>query len=179
MNSHDAVSAELLGQLAEEYEIDLVLAGNWHTRRTWKEPTPIAQVGSLAPTGWDDHGLSGHGVRLWDTTNNLHKHVEVAGPRFVNLPSERHLEYGKILKALKKRPDLHVYVRATADSPDEVRGVFEHVMGLHDFAGIDVRVDTTIASAEARSASIVARSVLQYLHGRRTILLAPNELRAA
>lgn len=158
MNSHDAVSVEQLYDLAEQYEIDVVLAGNWHSRRAWKTPLDVVQVGSLAPTGWDDDGLTGHGVRLWDAKRSLHKHVEVPGPRFIKLPNERHPDYAKTLKQIQRNKEAQIYVRATADSPDDVRGTFEHVQTLHEFAGVDVRVDTTIAQAEARSASVVARS---------------------
>lgn len=155
-NSHDAVSVELLEELMAKYEIDSVFAGNWHTRRTWKSST-VVQVGSLTPTGWDDSGLKGHGVTIWK--GGKYKHVEVDGPRFVNLPQSHHPDSNKTIKSiLNASTDMDIYVRATADSPDMLSATYAEVESLYAFAGVDVRVDTTLARAEARNASITARS---------------------
>ncbi len=155
-DSHDCVSAEQLHEIMDAFSIDVCFAGNWHTRRTWKEPR-IVQVGSLCPTGWNDKGLRGHGVSVWQ--DGAITHHEVAGPRFVTLPAPQHPDFSSKVEELRKVDELFsIYVRGVADSPDEVLETKEYIESLGDWAGVVVEPDTTIAKAEAKTASIAARS---------------------
>jgi len=106
--AEDAIDVELLGQLCVEHGITHVFAGNWHHQQSWAfsprtSATPstaliprgsevaIVQVGTLAPTGWDNPGLVGYGG-LAIYNDGAVSIQEIPGPRFVDVKSRAELD---------------------------------------------------------------------------------------
>lgn len=65
----DAVSIDQLFYLCREYQIDWVLAGNWHARKAWEmfaaatgRVHRVMQVGALFPTGFSNPGVDEYGT---------------------------------------------------------------------------------------------------------------------
>lgn len=87
-----AVQAQELADLCHTYGFRVVLAGDWHERRTWefsyddgKSPVTLMQVGALVPTGWNNPGMDGYGtVAFWD--GKRLSFSALPGPRFVTRP---------------------------------------------------------------------------------------------
>jgi len=156
--SRDAVPVSLLGDLMDEHGIDICFAGNWHARKEFKTESgkPIIQIGSLTPTGWNDKGLTGHGMYLWDPATNETEFREIAGPRFVDLPYGVD-EQDKALATLSKQPKkLSLYVRGVADGREAMLALADKVRAIG--ATPNISVDQTIAKAQAKTAAVVARS---------------------
>jgi hypothetical protein len=150
-NATDAIDVADLVRLAEQHGIGAVFAGNWHDRRRWRTPrVEVFQLGALAPTGWDNPGLTGYGtVGLWDPLAvKPISYVEVAGPRFVTASDPAELEALRA-KAAKKGISLFVeYTQSNgAAPPPKVEGVV-----------VDVVPDRAEVASAARSAAVTARS---------------------
>lgn len=119
--AHDAIEVEALAELAKEYGISHVFAGNWHDRKQWQLAWPdsakpklnhtlrILQLGALVPTGFDNPGLDGYGtVAVWDSAApDKPKLVELPGPRFLKTDPE---------ETLVVEPDIQLYTEAIVDT---------------------------------------------------------------
>lgn len=153
-SSRDAVPVSLLERLMDKYDIDACFAGNWHTRKQWKTKSgkPIVQVGATMPTGWSDAGMSGYGVTVWHPVENTTEHVEIVGPRFLELP-----RYDWQDKLLEWKDSPHsLYVRGIAKGRDEMRSMVTAIEAIGAIA--DVRPDQVLAKAAASTAAVTARS---------------------
>lgn len=86
-----SVPLDPLVELASRYGVRAVVAGDWHQQKRWeRRGVQVAQVGALAPTGWDNPGLDGYGgLVTWDGTT-LATH-QIPGPRFLATRSVRDL----------------------------------------------------------------------------------------
>jgi len=94
----DAISARTLAKHCNDFGIGHVIAGNWHWRKLWKQQgVTMFQCGTLAPTGWDNPGLEGHGtLAFFDTKTGEWEWGELPGPRFVKAVG---LEHGLKMQA--------------------------------------------------------------------------------
>jgi calcineurin-like phosphoesterase family protein len=88
--SHSSVHLDALEQLMKECGLLACFAGDWHDHKHWyviDGSHDVVQVGTLAPTGFDNPGLDGYGyVAFFDTeARPLVSFVEIPGPRFVKI----------------------------------------------------------------------------------------------
>ncbi|KKN67995.1 hypothetical protein LCGC14_0455510 [marine sediment metagenome] len=157
--SNDCIPLSLLRDLMRRFEIDAVFAGNWHWHKKWSKPR-IVQCGALAPTGFGDLGLAGHGIVVWDTDTLETKHVEVPGPRFIDVPPPgQPWNLQTYRDAAEAGCRIYARAKVPADKVGNQAGHFraadpEGVL----FAGFTVLPDTSEAEAAARTAATVARS---------------------
>ena len=79
----DSISSELLFDIMKRGTIDKAFCGNWHSPKKWVEGNQqVYQVGTLAPTGFDNEGWDyGYSVAL-DEQRNVKFHIHY-GPRFM------------------------------------------------------------------------------------------------
>lgn len=166
----DAIFSETLGELCVDYNIPLVLAGNWHTRRVMQHSAHgrdvlMVQAGTLCPTGWDNPGFDGYGSLVCVEVDEQGiidvGFTEVPGPRFVVIRSEEELIEAR-LQAKNKHCDLYVRWIATPDGVAEARRVLESAhngsasaMGVSAFR---IDLDKSEAKAASQAASAAARS---------------------
>jgi hypothetical protein len=88
--SHSSVHLTAVEQLMKECGLIACFAGDWHDHNHWyviDGSHDVVQVGTLAPTGFDNPGLDGYGyVAFFDTkTSPMVSFVEIPGPRFVKI----------------------------------------------------------------------------------------------
>lgn len=86
----DSIKLKVLENLMQECAIDYAFCGNWHEHRHWyviDGKRGVMQVGTLAPTGWDNAGSDGFGKLVcYDTQTVPHISVhEIPGPRFIDV----------------------------------------------------------------------------------------------
>lgn len=159
--AHDAIGVEQLVELCFKHRINGVYAGNWHARREWTvtdqgHTVRILQVGTLAPTGWDNPGLEGYGtVAHW-----LDGHmgaIEVPGPRFVNVRSQAELDDITLEAGVHNR----LWVRRIAEPNDLDNARFEVEAIKHSSPTVmsaEVRVSKESIKAAAAQAATAARA---------------------
>jgi hypothetical protein len=198
----DSIRAEELARLMDRYDIDFALSGNWHGRlveEIWTEAAElgekgagkvrwIMQVGTTAPTGWDNpssgsigeilHGADGYGtLAVLDIAKNpkgVLSYAVIPGPRFIKSAAPDDLD--DVLDALS--PDLvqkgwRFYIRRLCDKPEELAGdstVLRAAKESGKLAGFDVALDRSEvqsklrrAAHEARRASTVDEAVHRYI----------------
>lgn len=150
----DSIEVGPLMELAQQYGIQAVFAGNWHDRRYWAggpgSPT-VFQLGALIPTGWDNPGLDGYGtLAIWE--DGEVEYEELTGPRFVKMKPDD--------GGFDRESGHQVYVSATA-SPDDVSGFQSWLESKRMDGSIvdgEVTIDATEATIAARSAATAAKS---------------------
>lgn len=157
--STDCVSNTLIRDLMQRFEIDVTVAGNWHWHKQWSKPR-IVQLGALAPTGFGDLGLKGHGIVVWDTDTLETQLIEIPGPRFIKVPPAG--EAWK-LKSFRDAAEAGCQIYAQAVAPADKLADYVGHFRVADpdgelFAGFTVLPDTSEAEAAARTAASVARS---------------------
>lgn len=149
---HEAVPAALVVDLCKSHGFEAAFSGDWHFHKILNEFPMVAQIGTLAPTGFDNPGLEGHGSLLvWDTEAGKMKRIEIPGPRFVRMcDTESFPELG---------PGYDLYAQILAP-PERVA---ECVASLDSYRGkavVDGEVVTDAAEsrAAARTAATLAKS---------------------
>lgn len=159
-NAHDAIDVELLADLCTKHGIRTVFAGNWHDRKRWDFPVEseedelcIQQLGALAPTGWDNPGLTGYGtVGLFGVPKPYSmSFIEVPGPRFIKLG------FGEEIPEANGNT---LFVSTTA-APENVASVLDHLArkrAAGEIVAMEVLPDQVVAKQEARAAAASARS---------------------
>jgi len=148
---YDAIPIGQLDELCKQFSITHVFAGNWHSRWEGRGPKSRAylmQVGTLAPTGWDNLGARNYGTVALFSQGDV-EIEEVVGPRFLTVKSDDDLAAAFLL-----REQHHVFVREfVADGrfpcpADEAK----------KFAGYEVARDKQETTIAVRTAATVARS---------------------
>jgi hypothetical protein len=110
----DSIEVAQLWQLAHEFKLAGVFAGNWHEHKVWNGTPmglcPVVQVGALAPTGWDNQG-DGYGrivlVRATPTGVSITMD-SVEAPKFITVSYE---EADKEMSALGATSSTFVRLR--------------------------------------------------------------------
>jgi hypothetical protein len=172
----DAVPVSLLQELMSKYKIDVTLAGNWHTRRLWAfGPAPsgsaliylpkvgkaaplgvgsiIAQLGTLAPTGFDDAPPFGT-LAIVDTEKRSVTIHEIQGPRFWTTDDKHPLVIPK---------DGNTYflrVQSDVKNRDASSAMIQDAKARGHVADGRVDVDRTEIKAQAATAAKNASSAL-------------------
>lgn len=180
----DSIKATELLTLMERYGIDDVLAGNWHNRLVVEtKDRRIVQVGTLAPTGWDNpsacgvkgvvEGRDGYGgLAILDTAVPILAST-IPGPRF--LTSHYPDPTDKILRRIT--PEMaeqgwRFYIRREVEQPEEVAVDQAALRAAQDaglIAGFEVTLDRSEiemnlrrAASEAKRAGSVDEAVARY-----------------
>lgn len=169
--AHDSVAVDDLFPLMFEYGIATACAGNWHDPRQWEvfdvrtdKAHRVFQVGTLAPTGFDNAGDAYGRMLVLDKKATVR---EVASrPRFLSLSYE-----DGDLPALRERTD-RPFVKVTARVRNLAAATAEleelRVAGaIADFYVLPDR-EVVIAAAHsaakaARAASTVDEAVARYV----------------
>lgn len=162
----DAVPVPLLQTLMEGYKIDATLAGNWHSRRLWQEGLPqphvgkkvgardvILQLGTLAPTGFDDAPPFGT-LAIVDTEKRDITIHEIPGPRFITVTDREPLLLPK---------DGNTYflrVQSDVKNRDASSAMIQDAKARGHVADGRVDVDRTEIKAQAATAARNASSAL-------------------
>lgn len=82
-NAKDSIHKDALFDLMDELDVDLCVAGNWHSHQSWtRGERSIVQCGALAPTGFDNTGMKGYGSLIVADGARWTRH-EIPGPRFL------------------------------------------------------------------------------------------------
>jgi hypothetical protein len=143
----DAIPLMELARAATDY--DVVVAGNWHSRKEWKisEGQHVMQVGTLAPTGFDNPGPEGYGtLAIYDSERGL-SWQEIPGPRFVARD-----------EVAKVAPGCTVFARVRA-APDDMPSAMAWLTEAKESGGVtdgEVQADKGESEAAARSAASAA-----------------------
>lgn len=149
--AHDSVKVEQLAELCVKHGLTAVYAGNWHEPKTWAMGgVQVVQIGTLAPTGWDNPGLGFGTMAIFDSKRPAAgKVLAVPGPRFLDNADDAK-------KALEQGCTPFVRLRAAPEEMDVARATEEL---LHK-AGAEVEIvpDAGEAQARLRQAAGVARS---------------------
>ena len=157
-NAHDAVPLSLVQELCVKYGYKGAIAGNWHSRKVWdrKDGSPwVMQIGTLAPTGWDNPGLEGYGSVVLVDEKGDYTIKEVAGPRFIDAGDytgqmvQEAAAQGKKL-FLRKKTSPNAMQEATSKAQ-----VFKDKGWIADFV---VQVDKAYTETEAKMAADAAKS---------------------
>jgi hypothetical protein len=157
LESHDAVPAKLVGELCDQYDIDTVLAGNWHDRKQWDLTLGrrILQVGTLCPTGWDNPGTEGFGglalFEFPESGRTSLKVKEIPGPRFIKV--EKPDEWTMRLLDMKEQGQ-KVFARVIA--PPEFMSTAREWFEAEKKAGTIVDGEVEPEGTEERIAAITA-----------------------
>lgn len=146
---HDAVTASLVAGLCEEHGFDACFAGNWHHHKVLRKKPLVCQVGTLAPTGFDNLGLDHGQVVFWD--GKAMSVEQVPGPRFVKVAA------GEPVPAAEGC-QVYVQVLAGPDEPGSALQELQTALGAGEVCAGEVVQDTTQVRAATRKAAMVARS---------------------
>lgn len=148
--THDSVPASLAKGLCDRHGFSAFFAGNWHHHKCLSADPLIVQVGTLAPTGWDNPGVDHGQVVYWDGAS--YEVEQVPGPRFLKISMR------DAFVAPDKECHTYVQIEATAD---EALGAQEWLARQID-AGVvcagEVVPKVGEVRAAARKSAIVARS---------------------
>lgn len=164
----DSIDIDTLQRVSFEHDaIELIVAGNWHQRRQWcltrrdGKAVPVAQLGTLCPTGFRDLGTEDVGwMLLWDDESESISWVQIPGPRFVKVHS-----VGALRELVESLPDstmrtLECYFIQAILPADEAEAAKE--LEFHDrlLPGdvLEIVEDDTDIKAAASTAASVARS---------------------
>lgn len=142
---------------------DAVVAGNWHTRRSWIGPsverghtrTHVMQVGTLCPTGFDNPGPENYGTLAFYDSEKVGKvgdglsWQEIPGPRFVSRD-----EVGKCIA----KSTVFVRLRAAPEDTPAAMAWLAEAKESGAVADGTVEPDKAEAVAAARSAAGAART---------------------
>lgn len=151
-SSPTAITLSALRDLADRHDTGVVLAGDWHERKVWKDQgkATVMQLGALCPTGWDNPGLAGYGTLAVIEHGKLLGWEELPGPRFVKctaaaleVMSEHARAAGMKLRALVQTDAANVGAARAALSACGVEG--------------DVEIDRTALVVQGRAAAVAAR----------------------
>lgn len=161
-NAHDAIEAKTLLDLCAEHKIAAVFAGNWHVGRTHSKSPLVVQVGTLAPSGWDDAGWTGRGL-LWvyDTKTRAAEAVVIPGPRFAKSEKE-------IGDNADQRDQVFLRLIAAADDMETAQATLRRLVEAKSVVDGEVLPDVQVAQAAARSAAHAARgaeTLTEAVHG--------------
>lgn len=83
--AHDAIDVDVLAQSLRDADIRLAFCGNWHNPRAWEilDGRLVVQVGTLAPTGFDNADIEGRGIHFFPKRPTVAcEPVSIPGPRF-------------------------------------------------------------------------------------------------
>ena len=112
----DAVSVTELDEVVLKFDLDEVIAGNWHNAHLWMRDTHrILQTGALCPTGWDNEGPAYGYVWPVGFPKGRDPGLELRGPRFSTVRAD-HYDEDVAKVALGAR----TYVRLIAASSAEL-----------------------------------------------------------
>lgn len=155
--SKNALPVEKLAVLLGNFAIPYLFAGDWHGHKQWYiDGVHIAQVGALAPTGWDNPGLHGYGgLTILEDASPIDTvtHYEIPGPRFATAVNES----DAIALMSQADKDLHsLFLRCSA-TPKEAPDMLKLLEDDRVFAG-SVVLDRKHAQAQAVSAAVATRS---------------------
>jgi len=114
--SHDCIDVDHVAELMQRYDIIATVAGNWHELKSWKRgKSQILQIGTLAPTGWDNPGLDDYGhMAIWDSKTMTFDVLEIPGPRFLKIRDREEL------KALPPGDEYEIYLEWTVSDPNDL-----------------------------------------------------------
>jgi len=84
----DSIHVDQLADICVRHSIGSVVAGNWHTAKTFeRRGVVMRQIGALVPTGFDNPGMDGYGrVVIWEDGKFLDD-LHVPGDRFLKVSS--------------------------------------------------------------------------------------------
>lgn len=151
---HDAVPVGLVTSLCQEYGFKACFAGNWHYHKVLRKRPLICQVGCLAPTGWDNSGLEGHGTLvLWD--GKQMEVEEIPGPRFLDVDHE---DAPIIDEAVAGGHQLYVRCKVKKDQVSGMQRWLKDARAGEVIESGEVMLDDVEVRAAARSAATIARS---------------------
>lgn len=160
-NAHDAISVTDLEELGQRYRIDRVFAGNWHEHARWElgtadHPFDICQIGTLAPTGWDNAGLGLYGKLVcYDSDTDTLKVLQVPGPRFLKVVDH---DGQKMPKLPGDQNSTYVrYVTAPANIP-AITQQLQQLVDQKRIAGFEIEPELSEAREDSRRAAAAAKS---------------------
>jgi len=159
--AEDSIPAAVVGELMARHGIRATFAGNWHDRRRWEFTGPggelreVLQVGTLAPTGFSNPGLTGYGGLAWWDGAAVGCDT-IGGPRFLDVRAGEEFEEAVALG----RAGLPVFVRwfVEADDLAPAREAIDEAMREGHLAGGEAVVDAAETVASARTAATAART---------------------
>jgi hypothetical protein len=147
--AHDSFPVSRLHELGA---LDLVVAGNWHTRKQFTER--IWQLGALVPTGFDNPGLTGYGsLMVYDGSRRQARVIEMDGPRFVRTTGLD--EARTVLAQVADHPTgwtVYLSIRCRLDE----RAAAQELFDLYGFTDYEILTDKAAAEDAARSAASAA-----------------------
>lgn len=152
----DAIDVGVLRKLMRHFGISNVFAGNWHDHKVWslKDVGTVVQCGALAPTGWNNPGLTGYGRLVLFNGSSIAAH-EIAGPRFIDSETIPLMQ----LKKLKEHGHtVYIKLNAKPDSVSELSSKLEEVRSCDLIAGWDVAVDRRDADTALKNAAVQVKS---------------------
>jgi hypothetical protein len=151
LGHHDAVPAGLVAGLCQQYGFAACFSGNWHDHKVLCKDPPIVQVGTVAPTGFDNPGLDTVGTMVFWDGGDKWEVEQIPGPRFLKMRADEEMEVPD---------DCSVYVQIIA-SADQTQGAVRLVNDAADdgvISGGEVIPDAKEVRTAARKAATMARA---------------------
>jgi Calcineurin-like phosphoesterase len=143
-HSTEAIPLVQLVELCSTWNIDAVFTGHWHKHRQFSRSPLIVQVGTLAPTGWQDAGLEFGKLTRYDPVKRSWLTQTIAGPRFVTSEEDAMNAYNE---------GCDVYLRLVA-GPEQMAATTETLARMRTGAFIvDGEIVPTKDEAEAAARS--------------------------
>ena len=152
----DSIKLKVVEQVMKTHGIVYAFAGNWHEHHHWyviDGKCGVVQVGTLAPTGWDNGGPEGYGlVAMFDTEARPHVTLkQIPGPRFLTVRGPTAAD--TIVKSTREEGN-DVYVKWRTDIKGE-RTAREELQEWQD-AGLIEGWEVSVEDEEAEEAARVA-----------------------
>jgi len=170
--AEDAIDVDLLASMCASRGISRVFAGNWHHRRVFEfSGVRMEQVGTLAPTGWDNAGLGDAfgNVAILHGPGGETSSVQVACPRFIQDTPERvALMAAQIRRRLDEGCPVHVrFIVSEARGDTATAAQVAADLGLTSWRAVvdkqEVRLRALTAASLARSKETIEGSLEQYV----------------
>jgi len=156
----DSVTVGLVRQLKDQHGIAQAVAGNWHSRRRYDGG--VLQVGTLAPTGFDNPGYDSYGtLAIIDTEDPGGLHIKsLQGPRFLSIYGGPEEWANEVLLSKGKLQDCQVYLRwqTPPENLPDAQAAIAAAIDAGTLCGGEALPDVGEATAAARTAAHNARA---------------------
>lgn len=157
--AHDSIPKSDLKKLCEKHNIEVAVAGNWHSHQWFPcDGQMLVQAGCLNPTGFDNPGLDGYGsLIIWDSEASIRR-IEIPGPRFLTFASVLSFERALHNPRNKNNSSIFVRLNVTPDEVDAALDIIDTARRSGQIVDGYVEPDKAADQAAARTAASAARS---------------------
>jgi len=159
-DSNDSVPLALIEALVEKHQLEAVVAGNWHQRRTWRvgpRKVPVAVLGTTCPVNFGDEKSDGKiGILDFAGERVALRFTDVPGPRWYTV------ELDGLLSFDPTACDAGVFVRCSVKPEDLAAATARRLELEAAGARVSITIDSSGLKRQAAAAASVARSASSF-----------------